>query len=524
MTDDRSLERAARSWIEAGPTQAPDRAIAAALLRIETTPQERDLRIPWRLPTMTTPARVAAAAVIGVLAVGGAFFVLRPADVVGRRARSDADARPVRRLRPPTPTPSPSPDARSVRPRFHDGPLAAGTYVATPFDRRMGTTSATCRPSRDAANSTDDDTIRIHAHRPRWLVRSSGDGIWRPRHGTSRARRCGLALRSRRLAVERSVSMQSRPRTGSRSGRPSPTSSTRSRRIPLLDTTTPADVTLAGYAGKYFDLQVPADISTDEKCNPSAPTTGPGNPGSTPRARASAGTSGSSTSMAFASWSRAPTTREPSPRVAPSSRRSWTRSRSNPDRSIPAAPATRLASSDRGGQSSMFYVARGSVPPKRHTQHRAPDGCALRRGAVRGRGVHRAQLAPLPPRAADPDAPDRAGPRGRARGGRRRLPPPSADRPAGVAAARATRSPAGSRCSSTATSSWASSARPTAMPETRFYRNGEADEMLFVHEGTGVLRHDLRAARATARATTSSSRSARPGGSIPDAGSAQRML
>ena len=48
MTDDRSLERAARSWIEAGPTQAPDRAVEAALLRIETTPQERDLRIPWR--------------------------------------------------------------------------------------------------------------------------------------------------------------------------------------------------------------------------------------------------------------------------------------------------------------------------------------------------------------------------------------------------------------------------------------------------------------------------------------------
>jgi hypothetical protein len=76
MTDDRSLERAARSWIEVGPTQAPDRAVEAALLRIETTPQERDLRIPWRLPKMTTPARVAAAAVVGVLAIGGAMFTL----------------------------------------------------------------------------------------------------------------------------------------------------------------------------------------------------------------------------------------------------------------------------------------------------------------------------------------------------------------------------------------------------------------------------------------------------------------
>ena len=30
---------------------------------------------------------------------------------------------------------------------------------------------------------------------------------------------------------------------------------------PLLDVTTPVDVALAGYSGKYLDLQVPADIS-----------------------------------------------------------------------------------------------------------------------------------------------------------------------------------------------------------------------------------------------------------------------
>ena len=76
MTDDRSLERAARSWLEDGPTQAPSRAVDAALLRIGSTPQERVLRIPWRLSTMTTTARVATAAVIGVLVIGGAFLAL----------------------------------------------------------------------------------------------------------------------------------------------------------------------------------------------------------------------------------------------------------------------------------------------------------------------------------------------------------------------------------------------------------------------------------------------------------------
>ncbi len=72
MNDDRSLERAARSWLEVGPTMAPSHAVDAALLRIETTPQERDLRIPWRFTAMHMPARVAAAAIIGVLLIGGA--------------------------------------------------------------------------------------------------------------------------------------------------------------------------------------------------------------------------------------------------------------------------------------------------------------------------------------------------------------------------------------------------------------------------------------------------------------------
>jgi hypothetical protein len=108
MTDDRSLERAARSWLEAGPTQAPDRAVEAALLQIQTTSQERDLRIPWRLPKMTTPARVAAAAVIGVLAIGGAFYMLSPG------GRSNVGA--------PTSSPSVSPSASAQ-------PSASGALV-----------------------------------------------------------------------------------------------------------------------------------------------------------------------------------------------------------------------------------------------------------------------------------------------------------------------------------------------------------------------------------------------------------
>ena len=75
MTDDRTLERAARSWLEEGPTRAPDRAVDAALSRIQTTRQERDW-IPWRLPPMNPLTRLAAMAVLAAVVIGGSLYVL----------------------------------------------------------------------------------------------------------------------------------------------------------------------------------------------------------------------------------------------------------------------------------------------------------------------------------------------------------------------------------------------------------------------------------------------------------------
>jgi hypothetical protein len=91
MTDDRSLERAARSFIEVGPTRAPEYAVDAALLRIQTTPQERDW-LPWRFPRMTTTARIAALVAVGALTLAGLGLLL-----------GGPGAAPA-----PTPTPTPS--------------------------------------------------------------------------------------------------------------------------------------------------------------------------------------------------------------------------------------------------------------------------------------------------------------------------------------------------------------------------------------------------------------------------------
>lgn len=130
MTDDRSIERAARSWLEVGPTRAPERAVEAALVQIETTTQERDWHVPWRLPKMTTPLRVASAAVIGVFVVGGALYALAPA--------SSGPGAP-----PPTASPTPSasssasaspstaPSASAMFPSWYtDGGNGAGILTA----------------------------------------------------------------------------------------------------------------------------------------------------------------------------------------------------------------------------------------------------------------------------------------------------------------------------------------------------------------------------------------------------------
>ena len=79
MTDQRELDRLLGAYFVDGADELADRVIDAALDQIDHTDQRRPWRLPRRFPTMTMPIRIAAAAVIGVLAVGGAFYLSRPA-------------------------------------------------------------------------------------------------------------------------------------------------------------------------------------------------------------------------------------------------------------------------------------------------------------------------------------------------------------------------------------------------------------------------------------------------------------
>lgn len=108
MTDDRSLERAARTWLEEGPNYAPDQAVEAALARIETTNQERGPLVPWRLPPMSPFMRYTTAAVLAAVAIGGAIYVLGREGGIGNEPNSSPPAS-VEQSPTLTPTPAATP-------------------------------------------------------------------------------------------------------------------------------------------------------------------------------------------------------------------------------------------------------------------------------------------------------------------------------------------------------------------------------------------------------------------------------
>jgi len=125
MTDDRSLERAARSWIETGPTRAPDRVVEAALHLITTTPQERGLRAlrpTWRSQTMNRIALFGATAAAFVAVGLGAMYLSdgQPGTVGGQPTSPPSSA-------------SPSPVAQAIP----DGTYTTGPMSVADIDRQL---------------------------------------------------------------------------------------------------------------------------------------------------------------------------------------------------------------------------------------------------------------------------------------------------------------------------------------------------------------------------------------------------
>lgn len=132
MTTDRELEHLLGAFFVQGTNELADRVIDAALDQIDHTHQRRPLRASWRFSDMTMPTRIAAAAVIGVLAVGGAYLLAQPGKpavgVPGPTSTPTPTAAASRAATTsrPTPTPTSTPDVPALT-----GPLGDGRQIHT---------------------------------------------------------------------------------------------------------------------------------------------------------------------------------------------------------------------------------------------------------------------------------------------------------------------------------------------------------------------------------------------------------
>ncbi len=134
MTDQRELDRLLDAFFVNGTDELSDRVIEAALDQIDHTRQRRPVRaLPWRFQTMNIYTRLAAAAVIAVIAVGGALYLLKPGQQSVSGPSPTAGATPLVTAAPtPTPTPTPVPSATpKPDPMPLTGPLGAGRQIHT---------------------------------------------------------------------------------------------------------------------------------------------------------------------------------------------------------------------------------------------------------------------------------------------------------------------------------------------------------------------------------------------------------
>jgi len=133
MTDQRELDRLLGAFFADGTNELADRVIDAALDQIDHIRQRRTTRMPRRLGTLPMLTRVAAVAVFGIVAVGGAFFLLRPGQtaVVGGPGTTATAAPTVTPTVTPAPTASPTPTPTPTAQAGLTGPLVVGRQIHT---------------------------------------------------------------------------------------------------------------------------------------------------------------------------------------------------------------------------------------------------------------------------------------------------------------------------------------------------------------------------------------------------------
>jgi hypothetical protein len=120
-------ERILDAYLAPEADRLADRVIDAALADVARTPQRRAVRVPWRFPLMPALSRATGVAVVALVAVVGAGTLLylnsKPDGTASRGTPSPGA----------TPTPAPTIAPTATVPPIVDGPLDAGTYRLRPF-------------------------------------------------------------------------------------------------------------------------------------------------------------------------------------------------------------------------------------------------------------------------------------------------------------------------------------------------------------------------------------------------------
>jgi len=252
MSAERDVNRIVRSWIRAEEHDSADRVLQIVLSRLDTTPQRRHLWPPRRFAHVNklAPAAIAATAVLVVAVLG---YNLLP----GTGGVGGAPMPAPTTLQTPSPSSSPA-----------DTPEPA-TAMITPFAPDGFGMCPEGTPT-DCAEDPRDDSMAFTVELPEgW---QSVDGLVLPvEDGTPSEDAVQVALGppdGAGLLITRGNWLYSNPCRPDEEASPDievgPTVAdfvTALDTHPLLDVSTPVDVALAGYSGKYLELQVPADIS-----------------------------------------------------------------------------------------------------------------------------------------------------------------------------------------------------------------------------------------------------------------------
>ena len=231
-----AFEARLATWLEEGPTSGPDELLSRTFARARSTRQDRvglqRLTQPTRSNIMNSTLKFAA---VGV-------FALAVGIGIGPLLSSSPDVASA-----PAASPSPSPTAVAL-----GSHLDAGTYVATPFAGPGSSGVCEEPPQTGCTETTADDAITFTFEVP-----DGWSGL--PPDGISSDAGTGLLFQRGADLFDDPCASDGTPQIAVGPAVADFTNALASH--PLLDTTTPVDVELGGYSGRYLELQVPADLT-----------------------------------------------------------------------------------------------------------------------------------------------------------------------------------------------------------------------------------------------------------------------